>query len=207
MLLPWPHHKSKPKPKDVWKWEGIQNRLLLHLTADKGNKHHNKSVCPLSGLDYLEAIWINSQLWQEALGLDLSPSFDCHFPIVFLFQWRQHTCSLMFHSGLAVPDPPREAWSQEQRGPQKEGLSLRHPSTWGPEEGCRQCCSFVWVLQVHQASWIGGNAITCSEPRVPTTERLLGRNTKMCPFSLFSKPENYKSRLCKERFCSFYSLC
>lgn len=35
MLLPWQHHKSKPKPEDVWKWEAIQDRLLLHLTAKK----------------------------------------------------------------------------------------------------------------------------------------------------------------------------
>lgn len=35
MLLPWQCHESKPKPKDVWKWEGIQDRLLLHLTANK----------------------------------------------------------------------------------------------------------------------------------------------------------------------------
>lgn len=124
MLLPWPHHKSKPKPKDVWKWEGIQNRLLLHLTADKGNKHHNKSVCPLSGLDYLEAIWINSQLQQEALGLDLSPSFDCHFPIVFLFQWRQHTCSLMFHSGLAVARSTQRSLKPRTNRASKRGAFL-----------------------------------------------------------------------------------
>lgn len=35
MLLPWQHHKSKPEPEVVWKWEGIQDRLLLHLMAKK----------------------------------------------------------------------------------------------------------------------------------------------------------------------------
>lgn len=172
-------------------------------------------MCPLSALDYLEAIWINSQLKQEALGLDLSPSFDCHFPIVLIFQWRHHLL-------IDVPFWPWLCQIHPEKSEAKNKLGLNYAWAFLEASLCIRSCSktqtvlrfcrsghktgcFKFIRLLEQVDIVWVHMHTPPKSRIPTTEILLWKYTKMCPYFFFlSKLEN--SWLHRERFCSFSSL-